>query len=367
MALMTKIWTLNARDTVLFDVVKQHFKLSYADLGPELRTIHAATVEMLASKGIRYEELRSALVPHTEPELGDIALVFDTRRIDEGAYGMAIAERVLPLLERDWSGSILEGDLIPYDEDDAFGMLRGSLRCHRPAEIASTRQLCAVYLTNLNERRKSKLLAGLSEYLPYIGFMKVHYESRHKNWLSITLGNTYVKHGNTFIGRHEPDIEHVAEYNLGWWPLDEHDYRCVSLPSDLYFDPFLSYKIERAVPWFESDTLHGLSTISADPQDLDGFTVFVDPPKVDYLRSQKAAILEVAGLTEVTAEELEAQIAMKVRQNYIYELEQRPEHNLSKFNVVLEFEVDGRAEPVKLMAALAYEVEDRRLRLLTMF
>ena len=75
----------------------------------------------------------------------------------------------------------------------------------------------------------------------------------------------------------------------------------------------------------------------------------------------------MAGLTEVTAEELEAQIAMKVRQNYIYALEHRPEHDLSKFNVVLEFEADGRADPVKLMAALAYEVEEGRLRLLTMF
>ena len=33
---MTKIWTLDARDTVLFDVVMQHSNLLYADLGPEL-------------------------------------------------------------------------------------------------------------------------------------------------------------------------------------------------------------------------------------------------------------------------------------------------------------------------------------------
>jgi hypothetical protein len=365
---MTKIWTLNARDTVLFDVVMQHSKLSYADLGPDLRAMHAETVEMLASKGIRYEGLRSALVPRTEPQLADIALVFDTARIDERAYGLAIAEQVLPLLERDWNGSILEGDLIARDEDAAFAILQSSLQCVRPVEIANTGQLCAIYLTNLNERRKTKLLGGLLEYGPFIGFIEAHYQSQHKNWLSVILRSTYVKHGSTFIGRHEPDIEHVAEYNLGWWPLDEHRYRCVSLPSDLHYDPFLSYKIERAVfPGLESDTLHGLSTISDDPQDLDDFTVFVDPPKVKYLRSEKAGILEVAGLTEVTSEELEAQIAMKVRQNYIYALEQRPNHNLSKFNVVLEFEVDGRAEPVKLMAALAYEVEERRLRLLTMF
>src|SRR5438067_92796 len=172
---MTKIWTLNTRDTVLFDVLMQHSELSYADLGPEIRMIHAETVEMLASKGVRYEELRSALVPHTEPELADIALVFDTRRIDDDAYGLAIAQRVLPLLERDWNGSILEGDLIPHDEDKAFRILQGSLRCIRPAEIASTRQLCAVYLTNLNERRKMKLLTGLLEYGPFIGFMEAHY------------------------------------------------------------------------------------------------------------------------------------------------------------------------------------------------
>lgn len=97
------------------------------------------------------------------------------------------------------------------------------------------------------------------------------------------------------------------------------------------------------------------------------FSVFVDPPKVDYLRRQKAGVLATAGLTEVSAEELETQIATKVRENYIYALEQRPEQSLSKFNVVLEFQVDGRTTPVRLMAALAYEPERRRLRLITMF
>ena len=42
---MTKIWTLDTRDTVLLDVVMQHSQLSYADLGPELRMCHARTVE----------------------------------------------------------------------------------------------------------------------------------------------------------------------------------------------------------------------------------------------------------------------------------------------------------------------------------
>ena len=209
---------------------------------------------MLASKGVRYEELRSALVPHTEPELADIALAFLLAGSTTPRTGLAIAKRLLPLIERNWNGSILEGDLIPHDEDDAFRILQGSLQCPRPAEIATTRQLFAIYLTNLNERRKVKLLTGMLAYRPFIGFMEAHYESRHKNWLSVTLRTTYVKHGSTFIGRHEPDIEHAAEYNLGWWPLDEHDFRCVSLPSDLHFDPFLSYKIERGSPGLESDT-----------------------------------------------------------------------------------------------------------------
>ena len=46
---MTKIWTLDTRDTVLLDVVMQHSQLSYADLGPELRMCHARTVEMPVS------------------------------------------------------------------------------------------------------------------------------------------------------------------------------------------------------------------------------------------------------------------------------------------------------------------------------
>ena len=280
---MTKIWTLDTRDTVLLDVVMQHSQLSYADLGPELRMCHARTVEMLGSKGVSYEALRSALVPNTEPELADLALVFDTARFDESWYGMAIAERVLPQLERDWSGSILEGDLISRNEDRAFRALRSSLGA-RVSGISTTRQLFVIYLTNLNKRRKEKLVKGLLEYEPFFGSIETHYESWLKDWLSLTLTNSYLKHGTTFIGPHESDIEEAAERNLRWWPLDQHGYRCVSLPSDLHFDLFLSYKIERGEGFHgsESDTLHGLSTISDDPQELGEFTVFVDPRKVDY-------------------------------------------------------------------------------------
>lgn len=272
---MTKIWTLNARDNMLFDLVMQHANLAYIDLGPEIRQIHAQTVEMLASKGLAYEQLRSALVPHTEPELADMVLVFDRARIDDGWYGLAIADRVLPLLERDWSGSILEGDLIwpgKY-EHKAVSLLRELPSLRLPAEIRTTGQFFAVYLTNLNKHRKQKLIDGLREYEPFIGGVETHYESPLKNWMSLTLANSYVKYQSTFIGAHEPDIERVDERNLRLWPLDEHGYRCVSVPSDFYFNPFLSYKIERSPVLDDSvsDTLHGLSTISGDPQKFDGF------------------------------------------------------------------------------------------------
>src|SRR4051794_39390886 len=100
---MGKIWTFNARDTVMFDVVMDHQGLSQVAMGAEIRLIHKQTVELLASKAVRYQDLRAPLVPHADTD--DVALVFHSDATESTAYGWEIAKQVLPLLDRDWRGS----------------------------------------------------------------------------------------------------------------------------------------------------------------------------------------------------------------------------------------------------------------------
>lgn len=362
---MGKIWTVNARDTVLFDLVVENLGLSHVDLGPELRGLHAQLVDMLATKGVAYADLRAPLVPHTTTT--DLALIFDIPMVGSNAYGLAIAREILPLVDRGWSGSILEGDLIHRNQDRAFDLINSSFDLVREADIADTSDLFCVYLSNLSNARVEQLVGGLASYRPFIGSLRANSSSPVKDWLSLRLVNSYVKHRDTFINMHEDDRDGALEVNMKWWPLKESGYRVVSVPASLYFDPFLSYKIERAVySGFESDTIVGLSAVSTDPQTFDGFTVYVDPKKIGYLRGEtKAGLIGAAGLADATAADIEFKIAAKVDQSYVYELEHLDEHGVTKFNVVVEFEVAGRSAPVRLVAAMAYEPALRRLRFVT--
>ena len=57
----------------------------------------------------------------------------------------------------------------------------------------------------------------------------------------------------------------------------------------------------------------------------------------------------------------------KLRSNYIYNLEYLDEHDVSKFNILLEPEGVESRKPVKLMAVLEHLPEIRKLRLITFF
>src|SRR6185295_9593104 len=104
------IWTLEARDSVMLDVVTSEFDMSPEQVRTEIRSLHLNTVARLAAKGIDYGELRNALTPQRNRV--ERAFLFDTDRIDSGSYGVSVGKALLPLLPPELSCSMLHGDLI---------------------------------------------------------------------------------------------------------------------------------------------------------------------------------------------------------------------------------------------------------------
>lgn len=363
---MTTIWTLNARDTTLYEVTMDYFGLTYEALGADTRKLHAKAVSMLAAKEVEYADLRNALVPHADRL--EAALVFNSALTESGYYGWEIAKVVLPLIDKNWSGSILQGDLAHPDQYTAVRLLNESLSVNVLSPVHNTREFFAIYLTNLTKPGLDRLVSALATYPPFIGHIVTAYDSPTKDWLSLTLTNSYVKYKNTFIGKHEDDDEGVLDRNLGFWPIDENGYRMVSVPTSLYFDLFFSYKIERQVfPGFENDSALGLAAISSAPKSLDELAVHVEDAKVGYLHREKAGSLAGAGLSDITSQSLAKLILSKLASNYIYELTYRKEHNLSKFSMLLQVDPKDGSHPRKLQAVLAFEPNEERLRLITFY
>jgi len=94
---MDPIFTLDARDNVLLEVTRDYFKVPPDRMRRDIQGMHAELIRILASKGVRYVELRSALVPSSDKE--EVGFLFDSERIPSSFYGSKIFGRLIPLLD----------------------------------------------------------------------------------------------------------------------------------------------------------------------------------------------------------------------------------------------------------------------------
>lgn len=101
----TVIHTLDARDNILLELLRDYFDLDAAALQRTVLEALAQTRAVLATKNIDYDALKNALVPHTKRR--EVALLFDSSKIDSWSYGDEVLRHVLPLLHPKSSHSVL--------------------------------------------------------------------------------------------------------------------------------------------------------------------------------------------------------------------------------------------------------------------
>lgn len=359
------IFTLNARDNVMLEFMRGLFKLTTTVMHQEIQGLHIATQEILQSKGIDYAQLKSGLVPVADRD--EAAFIFDSQSIDSSWYGLEVAKATIPLLDKRSTQSVLCGDLIGEDQHLIFDILQESLVSARSFTFAHGTTFYCVYINNLSNAALESICGALCKFPPYVGFIPATFQSRAKTYLSSILVNGYLKHRNTIIMGHEDDRPNKEDVNTVGYPFEDFGYRVVSLQSS-YFDLFLGYKIERPVfPGFEVDTEMSLNAISDKVLPIDDFTVELKEAKYNYLKSEKLEKLEKAGIAELDRVNIAALIRAKVAASYIYNLTYLPEHDVIKFNVILEIpKVDG-GYPTRLLSALEYQPLQKILRVITLF
>jgi hypothetical protein len=359
---MTPIWTLDSRDDKFLSSTEEYWRLSTPQVRGLIVGMHADLIRMLQDTGIDYSSLRKSLVPQSQKT--ERAFIFNTTLIDEGWYGGAIAQRLIPAIPPDLNCSILGGDLMSSKQRAAHAGLNEAGVFHSAFDDVNTTMLHAIYINNLTESRAQDIHEKLKPYAPYIGYIPSKYSSRAKEFMSFLLSMTYLKAGRHWLCESEGDTT-MGGMNVPSWPLSDYGYTCHSVPVH-YWGSFLSYKIERAVyPGGESDARLALAAISETPTDLSGFQVEVGSAKVQYLRLNKSGSLYRAALEDLTANELETIIRDRVRRNYIYKLEYK--HEKSFFNIMLEVADGKSATPTKLLASMEYQPERSKLRLVTLF
>lgn len=360
---MTAIHTLDARDHMMLEVMRDYFKLTPKQMRSEIQGLHNATVGVLRRKGIDYSSLRSGLAPVLKRY--EAAFVFDSTAIQSSWYGHEVMRKVLPLLQPASTQSILYGDLLGDDQQFIYEILRESLVLSRSFSFRHGTLLFAVYLNNLSEQAVSNLHASLATFPAYVGHIPTTFGSRAKTYLSTCLDNLCLKVKRNVVMGHEDDRANHENVNLPGQPFEDFGYSVLSLQESL-FGVFLSFKIERPVfPGFEADSEMALNAISEDILSLGECRVLIEPAKHGYLLSEKAGKLHKARLADFDRDELAAVIQAKLSANYIYNMEFLEKHDVMKFSLMIEIEREG-GYPTRLAAGFEYLPEDRTVRLTTL-
>ncbi|WP_395016778.1 hypothetical protein [Dongia sp.] len=367
MSFTKPLHTLNARDHIMLEVVREHFKLSPARMFQEIQGMRRCVEEALADKNIQYEKLRSALVPSQNRK--EVALIFDTTTIKSSWYGYDVMKEVIPLFEGKGNHSVLLGDYLDQrgSSDKLFSAFEEAVDLRRPVVYRHPTQFFIVYINNLTDAMVERFDKGLSSYAGYVGIADTTYTSRFKTYLSTMLVNSFIKHGRIILQPHEDDRPMEEDVNTSGYPFEESGYTCRSIASDL-MGVLLSYKIERPIfPGFEVDTEFALNAVSANPDDIREFAIEVADAKIDYLKKAKASSLTRAGILGISNTQLAALIRSKIDGSYIYNLSADAEYNVTKFNIIIELPSGDAWPATRLLAALEYLPERKVLRLITLF
>ena len=358
------IHTVNARGNIMLEVARDYLKLSSEHMRREIAGLQREVTALLVAKGIRYAELRSALVPQADRK--EIALFFDSTQMGS-FYGGEAHALLLPLLHRQSSRSVLCGDLIGrgLSQDDLYDLMVETVIPLKEFTYRHSSQFFVIYVNNLTDGMIQTILDGLGDHQAFIGVADMTYGSRLKWLLAHSLVNSYIQHKGVIIGPHEDDRPDTENVNLPGYPFEENGFRVRSVPARLE-GTMLSYKIECPVfRGFEVDSEMALNAISTDILSLTELDIEIDQRKLEYLHKEKADSLRGAGLWGADVDRLKSLIKGRLSANYIYGMSYVGEHDTAKFNVMIEAE--GPNGPFRILVALAYEAEHKRIRLVTLF
>jgi hypothetical protein len=358
------IFTLDARDNVMLEVMRDYFKVNSGVMHREIQGMHVETQHVLAQKGISYTELKSALVPATDRN--EAGFIFDSQKIESSWYGYEVAKILLPLLDKRSTQSVLCGDLLGHNQEVIFDILNEFMVLARSFEFVHGTLLYCVYLNNLSTAVLQKLHEQLTAFPAYLGYLPATFQTRAKTYLSTTLVHSFVKHRDIIIMGHEDDRSNKEDVNMQSYPFEDFGYRVRSLQLN-YFGLFLGFKIERAVyPGFEVDTEMSLNSVSRQIMPLNDCMVQLDEAKHEYLKNEKLGKLQKAGIATLERQELATLIKTKIAASYIYNMAFLEKHNVTKFNLIVEVPRQDGGYPTRLLAALEYRPTDKTLRVITL-
>ncbi len=359
------IYLLNTKDNIALQAFTQHFKFSDFQTMKAIQREHGLLQEALSKKGIRYSDLKYALIPSIDRERHECVLVFDMNK-DSSFYGLSIAFRLLKTVDDTTPHSILLGDYLNkfYPEIDSENILKNmllsSLGIEGYPEYQYSEQFYLVYINNVTNQQLSVLNKFMAEEKSAVGIADITHACFFKDYLSYLLASCFIIFKGKAIA---PSSDYASEAvwagNDTFFSFEDAGYTSFSV-ADLYWHLFLSYKIETRITDPE-DIRYSINSISDKIVNLDNLDLRMDESKLAYLLKEKLGSLKSIGLHSKDINEVRNSIRQKISESWLYNLCIDEEHNIMKFNVILDY------DSKKILVALEYLPLEKQIRLITLY
>ena len=365
------IYTFDAKGFLLYPLMRSYFELSDETVYDAIQTGFELLQKQLTLKHISYDGLKGALIPNQDKDKFETCLVIDSSQIDSFDYGYHVFERLIPLLDRESTYSILCGDYIdiirrPDSQKLLHAAINGVLtKCHEFKYMHSS-QYYLIYLNRLSGGQRLKIVEGLYPYAWFTGFADLTYSSTFKSYISSTLTPLCIKNKNKIIMPHPSDYADEENINMHGYPFESSGFSIASINDDSY-GAFLSYKIECEVPDKE-DVSFSFNALFPKFDSFDKITLEISDSKWDrYLTDKetgKGRIIEALGYGPEDKERFAKEVFKRICANYIYNLSKNQYGDLM-FNVCIELPtVHGNIR--KTTIALKYHPDTGQVDVVTL-
>ena len=337
------IYTFDAKGCLFYLIMKSFFGLDDNDVYKSIQEGYKLLQKQLSIKKVSYDSLKGALIPNQDKERFETCFVIDSTQIECVDYGNYVFEKMIPLLDKESTYSILHGDYIDFlikYRSDSQHQLRWEMnhmltRCHE-SEYRHSNQYYLVYINRLTEKQRLKIIEGLYPYTWFTGFADVTYSSCFKSYISNILGPVCVKVKNTVILPHPADYPNEENINMRGFPFEANNFKIISINADSY-DAFLSYKIESQVPDKE-DVGFSFNALFPKFDSLEKVELHISDSRWNqYLIKEKGKgqIIEALGYGSFDKEHFRKEVFKHICANYIYNLKEN-EYGDLMFNVCIE-------------------------------
>lgn len=365
------IYTFNNNGYVGNSVIKSVFDLSEEDIYRAVWTEVEELHRRLLLKNINYKDLKGALIPNQDKDKCEICFVIDTEKVPSSFYGLYVFERLIPLLDKESTYSILHGNYLLFDDNERTEMvlkyaLLENLCKFNDSKFYYCEQYYLIYINRLSKKQRDSIVNGLKDYEWFTGYIDTTYSSYFKTFISNTLPQLVIKCKGIVIGPHPEDCKDEENVNMIGYPFTDSGFEYVSI-NCMSYAPFLSYKIEDNLA-NEEDVGFSFNALFPKFDSYEKISLQIADPKWEkYLvdkENGKGVILEKIGYDNDDKERFISVVYRKICSNYLYNIRIDEQHDALLFNVCVEMKtINGNIR--KTTIGLKYLPESGEMHVVT--